>query len=343
MTINLPRPDLSRFSPISPEIVVRSYLVRQAKGISLATLQNRLKTIVSENIVDEIVADLIERNEISGEKTLQLTSTGRDTATKMLGLDAKEKWDVIKAKRLPLMALGLDPDDPQIRKKFNTAERLKAAALAVAFNLPKEMMSNLKASLSEIVWLILRGGLPDIVGRGPFPTIDKPGPVERTLIAGLAGTSAKTIPEAADKLAAKAIGAEETGTDALRDRLIAIGIELSQKNASPKPVLTRAAPTKCSKGKDSFAFKVIQAARKLSTPPFQGRVAIAQVYDFYGQLYPDAGSLASFKERLVSSAKSKELYLGRLELPERMPNELRERSETLWDREEVHFVITDWN
>lgn len=340
MTINLPRPDLSRFSPISPEIVVRSCI---NKGISLVELQTRLKSFLTDTSIDAVIADLIERNEISAEKTIAFTSVGKVSTAELLGCDANKDWNTIKTKRLPLIALGLNPDDSDIITKYKTHYAIFAATLAVAFGLPKETMSDQNAVRSEIVWLVLRGGLPDIVGQGPFPVIDNPGPVERTLIAGLAGARAKSITEATGKLIAKAIGVEKTGVGAVRDRLIAIGIELSQKNAAPKPVLTKAAPTKCSKGKDSFAFKVIQAARKLSTPPFQGRVAIAQVYDFYGQLYPDAGSLASFKERLVSSAKNKEIDLGRLDLPERMSNEMRERSETRWDREEVHFIITDWN
>jgi hypothetical protein len=343
MTMDLLRLDISRFYPISPELVVRAYLACQKQGISLTTLQDRLKALVAETTVDATVASLIESDEISGEKTLKLTSTGKVSAAKLLGQDAKGNWETIKSKRLPLMALGLDPDDPNVRKKFKTADTLKAATFMIVFGLPKEVASNLKAALSEIVWLILRGGLPDVVGRGPFPTIDKPGHVERTLIAGLAGANAKTITEATDKLIAKAISAEKTGIEALRERLIAIGIEQAQKNTAPKAVLTKAAPVKAPKGKDNFAFHVIQVARKLSTPPFQGRVAIAQVYDLYGKLYPDAGTLASFKERLINSAKNKEIDLGRLDLPERMSNDLRKRSETRWDREEVHFIITDWN
>jgi hypothetical protein len=83
-------------------------------------------------------------------------------------------------------------------------------------------------------------------------------------------------------------------------------------------------------------------AEELTTPPFQGRVAIAQVYDTYGRIHPDAGSLQSFKARLVEAAKARTLVLGRLDMPEGMSRELRERSETSWGSDEVHFVITAW-
>jgi len=89
----------------------------------------------------------------------------------------------------------------------------------------------------------------------------------------------------------------------------------------------------------TFAKRVMKIAKTLHTQPFADRVAIAQVYDAYGIPYPDAGSLKSFKERLVNAAKRRELNLGRLDLPERMESELRERSVTTWGYEEVHFVI----
>jgi Protein of unknown function (DUF559) len=61
------------------------------------------------------------------------------------------------------------------------------------------------------------------------------------------------------------------------------------------------------------------------------------------RIHPDASSLASFKARLVEAAKARTLVLGRLDMPEGLPRELRERSETSWGSDEVHFVITAWN
>ena len=90
---------------------------------------------------------------------------------------------------------------------------------------------------------------------------------------------------------------------------------------------------------NTFAQRVLAVASKLKTGAFQDRVAIAQVYDAYGYPYPDAGSLASFKARLVEAAKNHELNLGRLDLPERISRDLRERSTAIWGMDEVHFVI----
>lgn len=95
-----------------------------------------------------------------------------------------------------------------------------------------------------------------------------------------------------------------------------------------------------------FAERVLAVARALKTPfhdgqgYFPGQVAIAQVYDAYRQAYPDAGTLESFKERLVTAAKARELCLVRLDMPQYMNIDLRQRSEAMWGTYEVHFVET---
>ena len=87
---------------------------------------------------------------------------------------------------------------------------------------------------------------------------------------------------------------------------------------------------------------MLTVARSLNTPPFKGRVAIAQVYDAYGRVHSDAGSLESFKRRLVEAAKLRAIDLTRLDMPERMNADLRNRSSVEWDTDEVHFVVTEW-
>ena len=90
---------------------------------------------------------------------------------------------------------------------------------------------------------------------------------------------------------------------------------------------------------ETFAERVKFAAAKHAA---NGRAAIAKVYDEYGIHFPDAGPSKTFKARLVEAAKNRELELGRLDMPECMERELRERSATTWDRETVHFVVLEW-
>ncbi len=342
MAHQLPNPDISRYSPISPEIVTLAYIGSAKQGMSLATLQGRLKKLVSPSDVDAVVCSFLQRGEATLEKTVSLTSKGKDAAKKALRRDAGETWEVIKARRLPLIAVGLDPDDAETRRKFAKFDALKAAAIAVAFGLPKETMASPKAVGGELVWRLLRSGLPEVVGKGPFPVIEKPAIVERVLLSGLAGVRARAFPEAMSALAAAAVGVEKFDAGALRERLIQIGVERATSGTSGRRtddlVPSKAKPV----ANVNFAARVREIADSLTTPPFQGRVAIAQVYDAYGKVHPDAGSLASFKERLVQSAKTRDIGLARRDLPERMSWDLRERSEARWDSYEVHFVITDW-
>ncbi|MBN9276748.1 MAG: hypothetical protein J0I57_03840 [Hyphomicrobium sp.] len=340
MALTLPTSDLARFTAVGPELVTLAYLATQKQGLSLATIQQRLKKLVPATVVDTAVSALIDRDLVRQEKTVTLTGEGQQEARQVLGSDASQPWDVIRGRRLPLLALGLDPDQADVKRRYAKADALKAAAIAVAYGLPKEAMAGAKAVSSELVWQILRSGLADVVGRGPFPEIEKPGVVERVLLAGLAGGKAKSVPEAINALAAKALGVPKMDSDLLRERLVVIGVSL----AGAESPLDAAAGSgrSVTKGGDSFATRVRDVALTLSTPPFQGRVAIAQVYDAYGRVHPDAASLKSFKERLVQAAKAREIELGRLDLPERMSKELRQRSETAWGLDEVHFVITEW-
>lgn len=342
MALTLPKSDLARFSPIAPELLTRSYLSCQRQGLSLALLQKRLQKFSSAATVDAAVASLIELGEVSLDGRVTLTPKGTKTAIDQLGSDASQKWQGLKDAtkkwealcklRFPLLALGLDPDQADTRRRYTKAEAMKAAAIAVAFGLPKDAMVSLRAATSELVWQLIRGALPDVVGKGPFPFIEEPGLVERTLLSGFAGVKAKSMPQAMDGVAARALGVDKIDADTLRTRLVQIGV--SQHPAGTRPA--------ASNGSASFAARVRGVAKTLSTPPFKGRVAIAQVYDAYGRVHPDAGSLASFKERLVGAAKARELDLSRLDLPERMSTELRQRSETPWDTDQVHFVVVEW-
>jgi hypothetical protein len=264
------------------------------------------------------------------EKTFVLTENGKGAAKGVLGRDVNATWELIHKRRFPLLALGLDPDHSDIRQKFAKADALTSATIAVAFGLRTDDITNKAVVCGQLVWRLLRLALPDVVGKGPFPPLNKLGTVERVILAGLAKARNNTVSEAVGGLRALAVGLPKCDASGLSKQLIRIGLQRGSQ------------PPKLPFQRDGFATRVKDLARSLSTPPFQGRVAIAQVYDAYGRVHPDAGSLASFKERLVAAAKGRELELGRLDLPERMDRDLRLRSEAPWGNDTVHFVITEW-
>lgn len=316
--------DITRFSNIEPEFIVQAFLLIAKRGVSLPSLKTRLSPILSDKNVTDIVAHLVDSKKlVQDDGKLRLVVPNDKTARTMLGCDVGKSWEDFRLRRLPALVLGLDPDNIEVRRKLGRADALRAGIICIGFKLPTNNLLSPIGVRSELVWRVLRDNLSEVVGRGPFPLIDKSNVVDRTILAGLAGVHAKTINEAVAKLAAKVIGAEETDINSLRRRLIQIALK-------DRPAV------------DSFAERVKGVARTLSTPPFQGKVAIAQVYDDYGRKHPDAGSLESFKNRLVAAAKARALNLSRLDLPEHMNSELRSRSRTAWGSDEVHFIVTDW-
>jgi hypothetical protein len=327
MTMDALRPDVARFSPISLEDVTLAYLGVARRPVSAATLKARLRPFTEPAAVETALATLVGDGKVITEKTVVLTRTGKDAAKRVLGRDVATTWERLYKHRFPLLVLGLDPDHSGIRLKFAKTDALTSAAIAVAFDLGTEYIANKTAVCGELVWRLLRSVLSEVIGKGPFPQIDKLGTVECVLLAGFAKTRAHTINDVVGGLRALAVGLPKCDATGLRKQLIRIGLQRGSKPGKPP---------------DIFAVRVKEVAKSLSTPPFQGRVAIAQVYDAYGRVHHDAGSLASFKERLVAAAKGHEIELGRLDLPERMDRDLRLRSEASWGADSVHFVITEW-
>lgn len=90
----------------------------------------------------------------------------------------------------------------------------------------------------------------------------------------------------------------------------------------------------------TFAFRVKGVAAKLETPPFSHKVSISQVYDAYGRLHSDVGSLDAFKARLFKAHVEDHLTLLPLDDPAAMSSDLRKRSEIPADLSPLHFVET---
>jgi hypothetical protein len=334
---NLPRPDASRFSPIPSDAVMIAYLACRKLPTTTNQIRRGLKGWLTEAEINDALDVLVGDSHVRVGEKIELTQSGKDKGKKIIGVDAEQKWENIVTRRFVMLALGLDPDDSDVRRRFARWDAQQAAVIAVSFALPRKEMASTKAVCGELVWQTLKAGLSEVVGRGPFPVIDKLAAVERMILAGLAGgRPVRTIPQAITAVTAVSLGMKECNADSMRHRLIELAVQ--RATTPPTPYTTVRGGSAPANGQ--FATLVKQLAEQLTTPPFQGRVAIAQVYDAYGRIHPDAGSLTSFKARLIEAAKRHEILLGRLDLPERMDKDLRLRSETPWDTEYVHFVLT---
>jgi hypothetical protein len=170
---------------------------------------------------------------------------------------------------------------------------------------------------------VLRARLSDLIGNAQLNL--PPVPSQRILL-GLAGLKSGDLKHAMAVLAARCVGLEKkAGAGELRMALVRNALDFQPPRVS----------------QSTFTQRVIEVSRDVSTPPFTGRVAIAQVYDAYGKRYADAGSLADFKRRLLEAARKREISLQKVDMGELMGRDLRERSQVQWDSDVVHLLLVD--
>ena len=324
-------PALDRFGPIDPAHFLVAYLLDAKRPRTPAQLATALRKWASGPLVTRAIADGVEREHLAiAEERVEVTEAGRAAAREALGEDVEAPRDRLLERRFPVRALGLDPDDAEVRRRITTNHELVAAIVAVGYGLPASARLSVKHCCSELIWRTLRATMADVVGSGPFPVVEENDVVGTTILAGLAGTTGP-VNQVLKALAAKALMVPSTQMDALRQRLVQVGLMLG---IEANPLFT--APLTDDAG---FAARVREIAQGLETPPFAGRVAIAQVYDAFG---PDCGSLEHFKERLIDAAKERLIDLSSLDMPEYMSAELRDRSATVWGEDRMHFVVSEW-
>lgn len=326
------QPALDRFGRIDPAHFVAATLLEAKRTRSPAQLQSSLRKWAAGPLVQAALRDGKARGHLwVDEERVELTDEGRAAAREALGDDADEPRDKLIERRFPVLALGLDPDDPDVRRKLASHHDLVGAIVAIGFGLPGTATLSLKHTCTELIWRTLRANLPGVVGSGPFPMVEESDVVGSTILAGLAGVAGAAPSQALKHLAGQALMIASSQVEVMRLRLVQIGL-IHGIDASP----LAAAPLTDDEG---FAERVRQTAAALETPPFRGRVAIAQVYDAFGA---DCGSLASFKERLAEGARQRRIDLSSLDVPEYMEPELRDRSVTAWGEDRMHFVVSEW-
>jgi len=202
---SLPRSELTRFTPIEPTVMVQAYLAK-SRGQSLGKLKRGLKSLLDAEEIDRAVEKLTASGTVFEERNyLRITKESEHCVRKSLGRDAEQPWKKLLAFRFPALALGLDPDEPTVRRGLRSRGTLQALIVGVAYGLPKESLRSAKAVRSELVWRVLRAAMPEIMGRGPFHSIDKPNAIDIKILSGLAGVRAKTIDQATT-----AFGGEDT-------------------------------------------------------------------------------------------------------------------------------------
>jgi hypothetical protein len=233
-----------------------------------------------------------------------LTDDGKREAQQRFGKLPGGKAGMMRLKNVvwPALALGLEPAS-KAAARLSTPDNLRATLLVSLFQLPLDKSN---ATMPSVVSaLVLRG---------------------------LAGADLRAADQPELKALAQTAG-DLSDADKLRQSVVRAALALNQSGAAKVP---SAGSQTCADA--AFAKSVQALANRLSTPPFSHKVAIAQVYDAYGREHRDAGSLESFKGKLLSAHHEGLVNLRALDEPQAMDGELRERSLIKTDYGWYYFV-----
>ncbi|MBK1649431.1 hypothetical protein [Rhabdochromatium marinum] len=327
----LPKPELAFAANDFLLLYIHKKPAKKPKTIK--QISNALKNYaISLEKIEQSLKQLETEEQLKLQKNRPvLNDAGEKRVRQLLGKDVSQDWETLCKYRLPMQALGYDADDSNVRQRFKGAEGLRHALLAQAFKLDNDDRISLDGIRSTIVWRQLAPALPAGI-KPPYPLLGSKSVIGHTVLAGLAGVTANGWRQAVERLAATLLNLPGTGIEPLRQAIL--------KQALQQSVPEFATNSKSGCEEQTFAARVLDVAQKLETPRFNGQVAIGQVYDAYGRHYADAGSLASFKQRILEAAKAGELQLTRANQPGDVPDP--ERSIIHWDDDIVHLIVVEW-
>src|SRR5262245_2260365 len=119
MAATFPKSDASRFASIDLAALVCAFLLKSGSATTVKTLRSKLGACAKADSLNGIAEQLVTKGEVSlqGDK-LQLTESGKAVARRILGSESSKPWQYIRDRRLPTLALGLDPDSSEVRRKL---------------------------------------------------------------------------------------------------------------------------------------------------------------------------------------------------------------------------------
>ena len=335
-------PELA-ISPIPHSQFILLYLYKKSVTFTDKQIANYLKKHLTLEQVHAGIKALRQQGylEVEGNK-IKLNTQGEQVAQSELGKDRDVTWDKLCTGRLLFQALAYDPDDANVKKRFQKAEGFRYAILGRAFSLERPETIGADGIRSEIVWRQLKPVIADFV-TPPYPLLGPRSVIGHTILAGMAGATANGMKQAVEQLSSRLLGLTSNKIEDLRTTLLQRALNANEPATTEKTQTAQAhSPEKIndSPTTEAFAQRVLTVAKDLETPPFRGQVAIDQVYDAYGRVYADAGSLDDFKRRVLQAAMEEKLDLTRANLLAQLPDP--DRSEIRWGRDTVHLVVVEW-
>lgn len=350
MTSDLPRlpaPDPARLNPVSAGDLVLSYLAyMKSAAVSAGTIARSLGVWGADQRDVECALARLQQLGLAERGSAQrwrLSPEGRKEARSRFGAKTAVNWAAFAERHFVACALRLDPLDKDVADYLGRAHNVYAAALAVLFSLADPAsFPPLARMRGALIWRIAAARFPDLMpptspsaGGGPEDA------VTRALYLSFAGLKSGGVDAATPALLRRALSAPfARSASAIRRALVRAAL---QQSWTPGPSLQPGS------GTEDFAQDVFSIAKHVQTPKRAGgyfggsQVAIAQLYDEYAAQKKNGLSLDQFKAQLWHAVRNgARFHLTRLDIPELMEDELRQRSATrTLTGDVVHFVVLD--
>jgi hypothetical protein len=273
----------------------------------------------------------------------RITEAGRKRAEDEVGTLLGRSWPEVVSRGLTSLALGMDPKNEDVQTYLARKDNLECVTLARLYGMTEfgEMPAR-----SQVRFALLRAV---IIARLPEcePAFTETmmhntsrDVMGRTLLLGAAGLQRGTIRDAEAVLLRRALGLRAEATGGVAEAVIRAAIGKGAPRAAAAPAKKDIRVEKADLA--DFAAAVRNLAKTLRTEPFAGRVAIAQVYDAGTGRGLNFGSLDAFKGHIADACRAGLLDLERYDIAGPMDSALRDRSRTIFGRDERHFIVNEW-
>lgn len=349
---SLPSADLSRLSAVDPQDLVLAALAFD-RAASEQTLGRRLKPWGLAPRQMPVVLAALERAGLAKSRNgrWSLTQAGRAEAARRFDLEAGLSWPAFAERQFTTHALGLDPAQRASHAYLAGARNFYACALAVLFDLADPATHpGLSAMRAALVWRVAAARCPDLLSTAaPSAMTGLKDPLSRTLYVRFAGLARGSVDQATPALLRRILPGASASASGLRRALVRTALTGEAMEDPEMPPTEPRAATPAQPEPADFAREVVALARRLKTPKAKGghftggQVAIAQVYDAYTENGHAPLTLDDFKSRLWAAVRAgADFHLTRLDIPDLMDDDLRERSATPTRAGDVvHFVVLD--
>ena len=342
----LPASSPDHLKAIAPGLPTLAFLAVSGHGSSArdAVEKALLPFFADPSLFGAALAQLASDGLISLSKAgrCRITDGGRKRAEDEVGKLLGRGWPDIVSRGLAGLVLGMDPKNEDVQTYLARKDNLECVALARLYGMTElgEMPSRSQVRFALLRALII-ARLPECEPAFTETMMQNTSRdvMGRTLLLGAAGLQRGTIRDAEAVLLRRALGLRPEASGGVAEALIrsAIG-KTAQRAAAPAKKEIRVEKADVA----GFAATVRNLAKTLRTDPFAGRVAIAQVYDAGTMRGLNFSTLDEFKSRIAEACRAGLLDLERYDIAGPMDSALRDRSRTIFGRDERHFIVNEW-